>query len=138
MRTAAPAPRSLTVASGGGLRGEARLPGDKSISHRAVMLGGLAEGETRATGFLAGEDNQRSVEAFRQMGVGVRVEGTTLSVAGAGGPRRAGQRLKEPDDVIDCGNSGTTTRLLAGILAGQPFVSVLTATPRCAPARWGG
>jgi 3-phosphoshikimate 1-carboxyvinyltransferase len=126
MRTAAPAPRSLTVASGGGLRGEARVPGDKSISHRAVMLGGLAEGETRATGFLAGEDNQRSVEAFRQMGVGVRVEGTTLSVAGAGGPRRAGQRLKEPDDVIDCGNSGTTTRLLAGILAGQPFVSVLT------------
>jgi 3-phosphoshikimate 1-carboxyvinyltransferase len=117
---------NLTIQSGAPLRGEARVPGDKSISHRAVMLGALAEGETRATGFLTGEDNHRTVDAFRKMGVGVQVEGTTLTVRGAGGPRRAGQRLAEPDDVLDCGNSGTTTRLLAGLLAGQPFVSVLT------------
>ncbi len=119
-------PTSLTVVSGAPLRGEARVPGDKSISHRAVMLGALAEGETRATGFLTGEDNARTVEAFRRMGVDVRVDGTTLTVRGAGGPRRAGERLVEPDDVLDCGNSGTTIRLLAGLLAGQPFVSVLT------------
>ncbi len=119
-------PARLTVASGAPLRGEARVPGDKSISHRAVMLGALAEGETRATGFLTGEDNARTVEAFRRMGVEVRVEGTTLTVRGAGGPRRAGERLAEPDDVLDCGNSGTTIRLLTGLLAGQPFVSVLT------------
>ncbi|HWP35043.1 MAG TPA: 3-phosphoshikimate 1-carboxyvinyltransferase [Thermodesulfobacteriota bacterium] len=122
----AAAPRVLTVVAGGPLRGELRVPGDKSISHRAVMLGALAEGETRASGFLTGEDNARTVEAFRRMGVAVRVEGTTLVVQGAGGPRRAGERLVEPDDVLDCGNSGTTMRLLAGILAGQPFVSVLT------------
>ncbi|HEX7128072.1 MAG TPA: 3-phosphoshikimate 1-carboxyvinyltransferase [Thermodesulfobacteriota bacterium] len=119
-------PRTLTVTSGAPLRGEARVPGDKSISHRAVMLGALAEGETRATGFLTGEDNHRTVEAFRRMGVDVRLEGTTVTIRGAGGPRRAGQHLVEPDDVLDCGNSGTTTRLLTGILAGQPFVSVLT------------
>jgi 3-phosphoshikimate 1-carboxyvinyltransferase len=126
MTTGVTPARSLTVASGGPLRGEARVPGDKSISHRAVMLGALAEGETRASGFLTGDDNQRTVEAFRRMGVSVRVDGTTVTVAGAGGPERAGQRLAEPDDLIDCGNSGTTARLLTGILAGQGFVSVLT------------
>lgn len=119
-------PRSLTIVSGAPLRGEARVPGDKSISHRAVMFGALAEGETEATGFLTGEDNQRTVRALRTLGVDVRVEGTTVTIKGAGGPRRAGQHLREPDDVLDCGNSGTTSRLLTGLLAGQPFVSVLT------------
>ncbi len=117
---------NLTIASGAPLRGEVRVPGDKSISHRAVMLGALAEGETRASGFLTGEDNRRTLDAFRKMGVDVRLEGTTLTVRGAGGPRRAGQHLAEPDDVLDCGNSGTTIRLLTGLLAGQPFVSTLT------------
>ncbi len=120
------ATRSLTIVSGAPLRGEARIPGDKSISHRAVMFGALAEGETRATGFLTGEDNHRTVAAFRKMGADVRVEETTVTIKGAGGPSRAGQYLAEPDDVLDCGNSGTTTRLLTGLLAGQPFVSVLT------------
>jgi 3-phosphoshikimate 1-carboxyvinyltransferase len=117
---------SLTVVSGAPLRGEVRVPGDKSISHRAVMLGALAEGETRATGFLTGEDNRRTIDAFRRMGVDVRLEGTTLTVRGAGGPSRAGQHLAEPDNVLDCGNSGTTIRLMTGLLAGQPFVSILT------------
>ncbi|MCP3676851.1 MAG: 3-phosphoshikimate 1-carboxyvinyltransferase [Deltaproteobacteria bacterium] len=104
-----------------GLRGETAVPGDKSISHRSIILGSIAEGTTRVNGFLWSEDNIRTLEAFRSMGVsiidhegGVVIEGRGL------------HGLCEPDDLIDAGNSGTTTRLLTGLLAGQPFFSVIT------------
>jgi len=107
---------------GGVISGEARVPGDKSISHRSVMLGALAEGETRINGFLEGEDALATVAAFRALGV--RIEGPEeggLRVHGVGlhGLRAAGSTL-------DMGNSGTSIRLLSGILAGQAFDSRLS------------
>lgn len=105
-----------------GLRGEITVPGDKSISHRAVILGSLAKGTTRVKGFLESEDCLNTVRAFRQMGVDIRntAQGE-YEIDGAG---IAG--LQEPGDVIDAGNSGTGIRLMCGVLAGQPFYVVLT------------
>jgi 3-phosphoshikimate 1-carboxyvinyltransferase len=109
------------LAPGGVVHGEARVPGDKSISHRSVMLGALAEGETRVSGFLQGEDALATVAAFRALGVTIE------------GPRKGALRvqgvglngLSEAGKALDMGNSGTSMRLLAGILAGQPFASEL-------------
>jgi len=105
------------------LRGSVRIPGDKSITHRAILFSALAKGTSRIDGYLPSDDCLRTVAAFRQMGVAFEAfvrDGTpTLRVTGTG-------RLSEPSDVIDCGNSGTTIRLLTGLLAGQPFFSVLT------------
>jgi 3-phosphoshikimate 1-carboxyvinyltransferase len=104
------------------LRGELSVPGDKSISHRSIMLGSLAEGKTRVSGFLMGEDNLSTWKAFESMGVSIRQTGTNaLEIEGVGL-----NGLTEPKDVIDCGNSGTTMRLMSGLLAGQNFFSVLT------------
>jgi 3-phosphoshikimate 1-carboxyvinyltransferase len=104
------------------LAGEIEVPGDKSISHRAALFGALAEGRTEITGFLEGEDCLATIRAVRALGAEVtrKGEGRYL-VDGAG---LTG--LSEPDDVIDCGNSGTSARLLLGVLAGQPFTTVLT------------
>lgn len=105
-----------------GLKGEISVPGDKSISHRSVILGSIAEGSTEITGFLEGEDNLSTINAFKCMGVEIERTGQfQVRVKG-----RGLEALKEPDDVIDAGNSGTTTRLLMGLLAAQPFFSVLT------------
>ncbi len=105
-----------------GLRGEITVPGDKSISHRSIMLGSLAEGTTRVSGFLMGEDNLSTWKAFEAMGVTIRGLGDgRLEIEG-----RGLNGLVEPGDVLDCGNSGTTMRLMAGLLAGQAFFSVLT------------
>lgn len=105
------------------LRGVISVPGDKSISHRAVMLGALAEGETRIENFLAGEDCLATVRCFRELGVEISGpdEQNTVVVQG-----RGPQGLKEPSNVLEAANSGTTLRLLTGILAGLPFFSVLT------------
>lgn len=104
-----------------GLSGEMTVPGDKSISHRAVMFGSLAVGDTTIKGFLEGEDNLSTIEAFQSMGVAfARPETGILVVKGKGY-----RELREPEDVIDAGNSGTTARLLMGILVGQPFYSVI-------------
>ncbi|MBA3533108.1 MAG: 3-phosphoshikimate 1-carboxyvinyltransferase [Ardenticatenales bacterium] len=104
------------------LRGEARVPGDKSISHRVLLLGALAEGETRATGWLPAEDCLATMRVLRAMGVEIAHESaTTVRVRGVGL-----RGLQEPEEILDCGGSGTTMRLLLGILAGQPFTSVLT------------
>ncbi len=104
------------------LRGRIRVPGDKSISHRAVILSSLAEGESEILGLLTGEDCARTVQAFQAMGVGMTgFPGERVRITGVGL-----QGLREPEDVLDAGNSGTTIRLLAGLLAGQPFFSVLT------------
>lgn len=109
------------VAPGGSLRGRMRVPGDKSISHRAVMLGSIAEGITEVKGFLEAEDALATLQAFRQMGVVVEgpVEGR-LIIHGVGK-----DGLKAPSAPLDLGNSGTSMRLLCGLLCGQPFDSVL-------------
>ncbi len=113
---------SRTIAPVLGLRGEITVPGDKSISHRSIMLGSLATGTTMVRGFLHGEDNHATLNAFRAMGVEIREEaGGVLRIEG-----RGLHGLQEPEDVLDCGNSGTTIRLMTGLLAGQGFFSVLT------------
>ncbi|NGZ05484.1 MAG: 3-phosphoshikimate 1-carboxyvinyltransferase [Magnetococcales bacterium] len=115
--------KSMLIAHPGGpLRGEIELPGDKSISHRAVIFGALADGESVIHHLLEGEDVLRTVAAFQAMGVAAR-----RTDAGVWHLRGVGlEGLSEPEDVLDMGNSGTGMRLLAGLLAGQPFFSVLT------------
>jgi 3-phosphoshikimate 1-carboxyvinyltransferase len=113
------------VSPGGSLRGRIRVPGDKSISHRAIMLGAIADGVTEVSGFLEGEDSLATLAAFRAMGVEihgpdagrVRIEG--VGVHG----------LKEPGAPLDLGNSGTSMRLLCGLLAGQRFPVTLIGDP---------
>ena len=112
------------------LRGEIRVPGDKSISHRAALVGALAEGTTEIEGFLASDDCLHTLQCLRDLGVSVRTE---FFPECAGGERnrvfiegRGLRGLHEPVRVLDAGNSGTTMRLLSGILAGQPFTSFLT------------
>ena len=109
------------VRPSGPLRGEIRVPGDKSISHRCVMLGAIAHGDTRVSGLLEGEDVLATVAAFRSMGV--KIEGPKDGEALIGGVGRDG--LRPPAEDIDLGNSGTAMRLLAGLLAGQRFECVL-------------
>lgn len=102
------------------LSGELVVPGDKSISHRAVMFGAMAKGTTTISGFLAGEDCLSTIACFRKMGVIIEQHETSVSVEGKGI-----DGLLEPEAVLDVGNSGTTTRLMLGILAGRPFHSVV-------------
>ncbi len=104
------------------LTGRAEVPGDKSISHRSALLGGLAQGVTEVHGYLEAEDCLRTIAAIEALGVDVTRKGPgEYRIAGAGL-----YGLGEPADVIDCGNSGTTSRLLLGVLAGQPFWTMLT------------
>jgi 3-phosphoshikimate 1-carboxyvinyltransferase len=112
----------IRVTPVGPLRGSVDVPGDKSVSHRAALLGAIAAGRTEITGFLEGEDCLATVRAVRALGAEVMRKGPGHYLVDGAGP--AG--LREPEDVIDCGNSGTTARLLAGILAGQPFWTILT------------
>ena len=102
------------------LRGEITVPGDKSIAHRAVILASVAEGSSRIFNLSGGDDNSRTVRAFRGMGVNIGRDGDALCIGGKGW-----EGLIPPDGSIDCGNSGTTMRLLAGVLAGRPFRSEL-------------
>lgn len=103
------------------LNGTLAIPGDKSISHRAVMFGSLAEGTTRITNFLEGADCLSTISCFQKMGINIQNNNGEILVHGKGL-----HGLKAPDDVLDVGNSGTTTRLISGILAGQDFISELT------------
>ncbi|WP_019624246.1 3-phosphoshikimate 1-carboxyvinyltransferase [Thioalkalivibrio thiocyanoxidans] len=112
---------TFTVQPGGTLSGAARVPGDKSISHRSIMLGALAEGETRVSGFLEGADCLATLEAFRAMGVPIERKGPGEVVIQG----RGLQGLRAPDRPLDMGNSGTAMRLLCGVLAGQSFDSEL-------------
>ncbi|WP_399324795.1 3-phosphoshikimate 1-carboxyvinyltransferase [Tissierella sp.] len=104
------------------LKGEIKIPGDKSISHRAVMFGSLADGETNIENILLSEDTLRTIECFEEMGVKIDVDKTNnkARIIGSGI-----YGLKKPTKDLDCGNSGTTMRLLSGILAGQDFSSSL-------------
>ena len=103
------------------LKGEITIPGDKSISHRAVMLGSLAKGTTEITHFLQGEDCLSTISCFQKLGIDIENDGDRILIHGKGL-----YGLSAPDQILDCGNSGTTTRLLAGILSGQSFSSTLT------------
>ncbi|WP_372494118.1 3-phosphoshikimate 1-carboxyvinyltransferase [Fuchsiella alkaliacetigena] len=112
----------LKIKPKSGLKGQIKVPGDKSISHRSVMIGSLARGKTRISGFLTGEDCLNTLRAFQQMGVEVENFGAEeIVIKGVGL-----EGLSEPESVLDLGNSGTAMRLLLGILAGQDFYSVLT------------
>lgn len=112
--------RQFRIRPGGVLRGELRVPGDKSISHRAVMFASLAEGRSRIGGFLDGADCLATLGAFRAMGVAAEIRGTEVQIQG-----RGLYGLQAPDAPLDVGNSGTSMRLLAGILSGQRFASTL-------------
>ncbi len=112
---------SVKIQGAGPLLGEVCVPGDKSVSHRAVIFGSLAQGRTEIEGFLFGEDCLSTVSCMRQLGVTVDITEEKVSVDGVG---LTG--LREPDNILDAGNSGTTARLLLGVLAGQPFYTVLT------------
>ncbi len=114
--------KNRIVLKASGLRGEITVPGDKSISHRSIMFASLAQGKTEICGFLQGEDNLSTLNAFRAMGVEIdQCRDGRLIIHG-----RGLHGLCEPEDVLDCGNSGTTMRLMSGLLAGQSFFSVLT------------
>jgi 3-phosphoshikimate 1-carboxyvinyltransferase len=103
-----------------GLSGTIEIPGDKSISHRSVMFGSIAHGVTKVTNFLPGDDCLSTISCFRKLGVKIEENEDGLSIYGNGF-----EGLKEPSDILDVGNSGTTIRLLMGILAGRPFFSTL-------------
>lgn len=113
---------TFKVNPGGKLQGEARVPGDKSISHRSIMLGSLAEGTTRVKGFLQAEDALATLQAFRDMGV--NIEGPVNGEVTIHGVGKHG--LQAPGKELYLGNSGTSMRLLSGLLAGQAFDTVLT------------
>ena len=102
--------------SGGSLSGHVRVPGDKSISHRALLFGAIAEGQTTIEGLLPAEDPISTAACLRAMGVTISPikDGETITVQGVGL-----DGLQEPSEVLDCGNSGTTMRLMLGLLAGR-------------------
>lgn len=114
---------STELIKGGGvkLRGELTPPGDKSISHRAIILGSIAEGMTTVTGFLPADDTLSSAKAMMMLGVPIKIEKDTVKIRGKGM-----YGLTEPEDTIDAGNSGTTARFLSGLLSGQNFFSSIT------------
>ena len=103
-----------------GLRGVVHVPGDKSISHRAVMFGALARGTTSVTHFLEGADCLSTISCFQKMGIEIEKQDDKVLIHGKGL-----RGLNSPREILDAGNSGTTTRLIAGILAGQKFISEL-------------
>src|SRR4030065_636497 len=107
------------------ISGTVIVPGDKSISHRAVMFASMADGQSRIRGFLPAEDTLRSVGMIIALGVDIRESSPTeIRING-----RGMRGFTEPQDVIDAGNSGTTIRIGSGLLAAQPFVSVVTGGP---------
>ena len=103
------------------IKGRLRVPGDKSISHRAVMFGSIAKGTTTIEGFLTGADCISTISIFKKMGIDIELDNTSVKVHGMGL-----YDLRCPHEILDCGNSGTTTRLVSGILSAQNFTSVLT------------
>jgi 3-phosphoshikimate 1-carboxyvinyltransferase len=112
---------TISLQAPSSLRGIINVPGDKSISHRAVIFNALAEGSAQIDHFLTGADCLSTIACVRALGVDVTRDGDRVRVVGAGL-----RGLREPADVLDCGNSGTTLRLLTGLLAGQPLFAVLT------------
>lgn len=103
------------------LKGEITIPGDKSISHRSIMFASISKGTSEIDNFLTGADCLSTISCFKQMGVDISIQDKHVTVSGNGM-----HGLKKPAQTLDCGNSGTTTRLISGILAGQPFETTLT------------
>ena len=103
------------------LRGEIEIPGDKSVSHRAIMFGSLAKGTTEVTHFLQGADCLSTISCFQKLGIKIENTSDRILIHGKGL-----HGLSAPSEILDCGNSGTTTRLISGILSGQKFTSTLT------------
>ena len=112
---------NITLQKASALRGEIAVPGDKSISHRAIMFGALSEGITEVSHFLKGADCLSTIDCFRRLGITIEEKEELILVHGKGL-----HGLKAPDRMLDTGNSGTTTRLISGILAAQPFTTELT------------
>ncbi|MCI1959457.1 MAG: 3-phosphoshikimate 1-carboxyvinyltransferase [Clostridia bacterium] len=112
---------NITVKPADSLNGTITVPGDKSISHRSVMLGSISNGTTHVSGFLTGADCLATVDCFRKMGIEIDINGTNVTIHGKGM-----HGLKKPDAQLDCKNSGTTIRLISGILAAQPFNCSIT------------
>ena len=110
----------MTITKVKSLKGEISVPGDKSISHRGVMFGAISKGTTELTGFLDGADCRSTISCFKAMGIDINQNGDHVVIHGKGL-----HGLKAPSSMLDVGNSGTTTRLISGILAGQPFISSL-------------
>ncbi|MDN7241105.1 3-phosphoshikimate 1-carboxyvinyltransferase [Planococcus sp. N028] len=102
------------------LNGTIQVPGDKSISHRSIMFGAMAEGTTTVEGFLLGDDCLSTISCFRKLGVEINLDGDKVSITSGGEAS-----WQEPAEVLDTGNSGTTTRLMLGLLAGTSFHSVM-------------
>lgn len=111
---------NMNITKSAGLRGELAIPGDKSISHRAIMFGALADGTTEITNFLQGADCLSTISCFQAMGVKIENHADKAFIHGVGL-----HGLKAPEKMLDVGNSGTTTRLISGILSGQRFTSTL-------------
>jgi 3-phosphoshikimate 1-carboxyvinyltransferase len=111
----------LTTRPAGPLRGALSVPGDKSITHRAIILSALADGEVVISNYCPGEDCLRTARAMQALGIPIEIADDQMRVTGKGL-----WGLREPQQILDCGNSGTGIRLLAGVLAGQDFFSVLT------------
>ncbi len=112
---------NYTVTPHSSLKGELIVPGDKSISHRSIMFGALAYGCTEVSHFLQGADCLSTISCFQKLGISIENTGSTIYVHGKGL-----HGLQAPTSILDAGNSGTTTRLISGILAGQSFTSTLT------------
>lgn len=112
--------KQLQAKPSNGLRGELTVPGDKSISHRGIMFGAISEGQTTLHHFLTAQDCLSTLKAFQQLGVPIRRDGQTVVIDGVGL-----HGLKQPSHPLDMGNSGTTTRLIMGLLAGQKFDTTL-------------
>lgn len=111
----------INITKAAGLKGTIHIPGDKSISHRAIMFGALANGTTEITNFLKGADCLSTIDCFRKMGIQIENEALAVRVHG-----RGLDGLNMPSEILDTGNSGTTTRILSGILAGQSFECTLS------------
>lgn len=111
----------MTVTKASHLKGEITIPGDKSISHRSVMFGSIAKGTTKISHYLQGADCLSTISCFEKMGIRIENNGSSVLVHGQGL-----HGLKKPETILDCGNSGTTTRLISGILAAQNFPVALT------------
>ena len=111
---------NFVTSNSGPLNGSIKVPGDKSISHRSIMLGSIAEGVTRVSGFLEGDDSLATLNAFKEMGVAIQREGSNVTIQGVGM-----NGLKEPRKPLNLGNSGTSIRLMSGLLSAQTFDSVL-------------
>ena len=124
--------RSVFINPVSSVEGEIQVPGDKSISHRAALLGGMAHGETHVSNFLLGQDCLSTLRCLKQLGVHWERQGTEVWIRGEGM-----EAWQEPSDVLDAGNSGTTSRLILGALAGSPFAVTLTgdASLRSRPMR---